>query len=139
MRRLAAERVQQGLRFMQIVPDGRNPMQIPLQVRSQGIDPVVDIAIVVVKDIFAPVWRSAEVDTARVGRLIDFVGVIPIDISIAAVEIGRRSDRNNHVIADFPDIRLVGHRKAIAELHHHLTRRCFGAVQTRSEVIVRLG
>src|SRR5687767_9460641 len=49
------------------MPDWRHPIQIPVEMRAQRVDAVVDIAVVVVEDVLAPVGRAAVVLAAVVG------------------------------------------------------------------------
>ena len=67
LRRLAAEGVEQRLRLMQVVHDRRVPLQIPVEQRPHAHLRVVDVAVVVVEDVLAPV-RHADLGIA--GRLL---------------------------------------------------------------------
>ena len=82
-------------------------MQIPVQMRSQRIDAIVDIAIVVVEDVLAPIWRAAIIGTA-VGEFVDLVRVIPVDVAVPPVEIGCRRDGDNDVVTDLLNVGLLG-------------------------------
>ena len=59
LRRLTAERVEERHRLVQVVHDGRMPLQIPVEHRPHRHLRVIDVAVVVVKDVFAPVRRAA--------------------------------------------------------------------------------
>ncbi len=137
LRRLAAERVEQRLRFVQVVPDRRQPVEVPVQVGAQRIDAVIDVAVVVVEHVLAPVGRAAVVFTAVV-ELVDLVGVVPIDVAIAAVDVGRAGDAHDHVVANLLDVGLVAHGQPVGQLDHRFGRIGFGAVEAGADVIVRL-
>ena len=137
LRRLAAEGVKQGLRLMQVVHDRRVPLEVPVEQRLHLDLRVVDVAVVVVKDVLAPVGH------ARAGRaalgLVDAVLVVPVDVAIAAVWIGDRRDRHDDVVADLLDQRRVLDRDAKRQLHQHLRRPDLAAVEAARQVIDRLG
>ncbi len=138
LRRLAAEGVHQDLRLVQVVPHGRQPVQVPLEVRAQRVDAVVDVAVVVVEDVLAPVGWAAVVLAAVVG-LVDFVGVVPVHGAVAAVEVHGGRHRHDHVVANLLDEGLFRHRKAIDQFDHGFGGGRLGAVQARRHVVVRLG
>jgi hypothetical protein len=106
VRRLAAEGVEERLRLVHVVPDRRHPVQIPIEMDAQRVDAVVDVAVVVMERVLAPVGRAAEVLGAVV-RLVDFVRVIPVHRAIASVDVGRRCDADDHVVANGLDVRLL--------------------------------
>jgi hypothetical protein len=78
-------------------------VEIPLEVRAQRVDAVVDVAVVVVEDVLAPVRRAAVV-LASVVRLVDLVGVVPVDVAVASVEVGRGRDADDQVVADLSQV-----------------------------------
>ena len=137
LRRPAAIRIEQRLRFVEVVPDGRHPLEIPLQVGPKRIDAVVDVAVVVVKHVLAPVGRLA-VGLSPVVGLVDLVGVVPVHVAIAAVDVGSRHHRDDHVVPNLLDVGLVAHREAIRKFHQHFRCISLAAVQPGAEVVVRL-
>ena len=134
---LAAKRVQEGLRFMQLVHDGRMPVQIPFQQRPHAHLRIVDVAIIVVKNVLAPVGRAGRL--ILLTGVVDLVLVIPVDVTVAAVGLGGRGDGDDHAVANFPDQRRVFGDQAVGQLHQHFGGAGFGAMQTAHQVIHRLG
>ncbi len=136
LRRLPAERVQQGLRLMEVVHDRRVPLQIPVEQRAHLDLRVVDVAVVVVEHVLAPVRHAGP------GRMlfgfVDAVLVVPVDVAIASVRIGDRRDRHDHVVADVADDGRILCRDPVCQLHEHFRRPDFAAVQAARQVIERL-
>ena len=138
LRRLPAEGVEQHLGLVEVVPHRRDPVQVPLQVGPQRVHAVVDVAVVVVEDVLAPVGRSAVVLAAVVG-LVDLVGVVPVHRAIAPVEVGGRRHRDDQVVANLADVRLLRHGQPVDQLDHRLGRRGLGTVEAGGDVVMRLG
>src|SRR5262249_29960518 len=65
--------------------------------------------------------------------------VIPVDVAIAAVGIGDRRDRDDHVAPNLGDERRRLGDEPVRQLHQHLGRAGLTAVQAAHEVVVRLG
>ena len=122
---------------MQVMHDGRMPIEIPTQQVAHGELGVIDVAIVVVEDVFAPVGRAGE--AVVLGGLADFVAEIPIDVAVAAIGIGGGSDGDDQVIANaFHDGRVFGDQ-AVGQLHQHFGRAGFAAVEAGHEMVDGLG
>ncbi len=136
--RLAAEGVKQRLRFVHVVPDRRHPVQVPAQVQAQRIDTVVDIAVVVVEHVLAPVRRAAVI-LAAVVLLVDLVGVVPVNVTVASVDIGRARDADDDVVADLLDVRLLADGETICELDHRFRWIGLTGVEAGADVVVRFG
>ena len=121
---------------MQVVHDRRVILEIPVQERPHLDLRVVDVAVVVVKDVLPPVGH------ARAGRLafalVDAVLVVPVDVAVAAIRVGNRGDRDDDVVADLVDDRRVFRDEPIGELHQHLGRPDLAAVQSARQVVERL-
>jgi hypothetical protein len=81
-------------------------VQVPVEVGAQRIDAVVDVAVVVVKDVLAPIGRAAVVLAAVVG-FVDLVGVVPVHVAVASVHVGAGRDAHDDVVADLADVGLL--------------------------------
>ena len=88
---------------MQVVHDRRMPLQVPVEQRAHAHLRVVDVAVVVVEDVLAPIRRPADA-IALVGDL-GHVAQIPLDVAIAAIRIRGRRDRDDDLVADLLDQR----------------------------------
>ena len=143
LRRAAAVRVHQRLRFVQIVDDRRMRGEVPIGDRAHRHLREVDVAIVVVVHVLAPVrelpTRAAAPAAARrrIGREVE-AAIEPIDVAIAPVRLGGGRDRHDDVVPDLIDQRRRLSHEAIGELHQHFRRTRFAAVQAAHQVIVRL-
>ena len=137
LRGLAAEGVQQRLRFVQVVHDGRMPLQIEVQPVAHGDLRVIDVAIVVVVDVLAPVGRAGK--AVLLGLLADEVAVVPVDVAVAAVGFGGIGHHHDDVLADRVVERRLFDREAVGQFHQHLGRSGLGAVQAAGEHVDRLG
>ena len=135
LRCLTAERVQQRLGLMQVVHDRRMPLEVPLQQRSHLNLRVIDVAVVVVEHVLAPV-RHARACRPRLG-LVDAVPVVPVDIAVASIRIGDRRDRHDDALADLIDDRRILGGEPIGQFHQHLRRSHLAAVETADQVIDR--
>ena len=162
----AAVGVEQRQRFMQVVDDRGMRGEVPVGNRAHRDLRQVDVAIVVVEDVFAPVrhaWSAASPATATTtsaralgsvgirllagasstasGGLSDLqleIAVEPVHVAIASVRIGDRRDRDVHVVADLVDEgRRLG-RQPVGELHQHLGGTGFTAVESPHQVVVWL-
>ena len=98
---------------------------------------IIDVAIVVVEDILAPVGRAGGLIVFA--GVVDLVFVIPVDIAVAAVGLGDGGDGDDHVVADLLDQRSIFGGQAIGQFHQHFGRAGFGAVEAAHEVIDGLG
>ncbi len=137
LRSLAAEGVHQRLGFVQLMHDRRVPLQVPVEQRPHGHLRIIDVAIVVVENVLAPVGRAGSL--ILFAGVVDLVAVVPVDVAVAAVGLGGGRDGDDHVVANLLDQRRVFGRQAIGQLHQHFRRAGFGAVQAAHQVIDRLG
>jgi len=87
----------------------------------------VDIAVVVVKDVFAPVRRAAHV--VVFAGLIDLVAVIPVGVTVAAIGVGGGRDGNNQMVAYGVGDRAVFRDQSVSEFHQHFGRAGLTAMQ----------
>ncbi len=137
LRRLAAEGVEERHRLVNVVHDRRMPLQIPGEELATDRLRVVDVAVVVVEDVLAPVRRPTHaVVLAGFHRL---VGVVPVDVPVAAVRLGDRRERDDHVVADLLQQRRLFGGEPVGQLHQHLGRAGLSAVQASHQVVDRLG
>ena len=113
------------------------PLQVELQPVAHGQLGVIDIAIVVVIDVLAPVRRPRH--AVGLGFFAQLVAIIPVDIPVASIRLQGIRDHHDHVAPDpFIQRRFV-HRQPIRQLHQHLRRARFGAVQPAGEHVDRFG
>ena len=138
LRRLAAVGVEEPDGLVEVVHDGRMPIEIPLEEVLVGEAGVVDVAVVVVFGVLAPVGDAAFEGGVVVGD-VDEVAVVPVDAAIAAVGVGDRHDGYDDFGADFLDERRVFRGEAVGELHEHLGWAEFGAVKAAGEGVDGLG
>jgi hypothetical protein len=93
---------------------------------------LVGVAVVVMKDVVAPVGRRFRRQAVVVG-LAFHVAIEPVDLLVAAVGLRAGIDQDEDAPADLPDHRLVGDGQAVGQLHDHLgraqLRRVEGAVE----------
>ena len=135
--RLAAEGVEERLGFVQVVHDRRVPFQVELQPVAHRDLGVIDVAIVVVVDVLAPVGRAG--DAVLLVLLADLVVVVPIHVAVAAIGLGGVVDHDDDVAADLVVERGVLHGEPVRQFHQHFGRAGFGAVQAAGEHVDRLG
>ena len=138
LRGLAAVGVEEPDGLVQVVHDGRVPVEIPLEEVLVGEAGVVDVAVVVVLGVLAPVGNAAFEDGVGVGD-VDEVAVVPVDVAVAAVGVGYGHDGDYYFVADFFDERGVFGDEAVGELHEHLGWAEFGAVEAAGEGVDGLG
>ena len=121
---------------MQVVHDRGVPLEVPVEHVLHGDLRIVDVTVVVVEDVLAPVGRAARRGTF-VG-LVDLVAVIPVDHAVATVGLDHGVDGHDHVLANPPIHRgVVGH-EAIREFHQHLGRASLGRMLSAGNVVHRL-
>ena len=138
MRGLAAEAVEEPDRLVEVVHDGRVPVQIPLEEVLVGESGIVDVAVVVVLGVFAPVGDAGFEDCVVIGNVF-LVAVVPVDGAVAAIGVCDRHDGYDDLIADLLDEVGVFDGEAVGELHQHLGRAEFGGVETAGEGVDGLG
>ena len=158
----AAVGVEQRERLVQVVHDRRMRGEVPVGDGAHGFLRQVDVAVVVVVDVLAPVrhgraatsaastsatpalawsrlgaacWRAR---TAAGGGLLFLRSIEPVDVTVAAVGIGLRRHRHDDVLADLLDERRGFGGQAVHQFHQHLGWPGLAAVQAAHEVIVRL-
>jgi len=142
LRRVAAVGVQQRLRFVQVVNDWGFRSHVPVEQRAHRHQRHVEVAVVVVKCVLAPVGQlpATAATTARSRRLrVGLISIKPVDVAVASIRLGRRRYGHDHVVADLRDERRGFRREAIDQLHQHLGRARFTAVQSAHQVVLRLG
>ena len=71
---------------MQFVHNRRVPIEIPSQQSLHWQLRVVDVAVVVVENVLAPVRRSAQI--ICFAFLVDLVAVVPVRVAITTVGVG---------------------------------------------------
>ncbi len=136
LRGLAAVDVEEGHGLVEVVHDGRMPLEIPAEKILVGLARVVNVAVVVVHDVLAPVGDAGHF--VVVGD-VDVVGEVPVDGAVAAIGIGDGHDGDDDVLANFLDQGRVFGGEAIGQLHQHFRRAELGAVEASGERIDRLG
>ncbi|SPE36200.1 hypothetical protein SBA6_520026 [Candidatus Sulfopaludibacter sp. SbA6] len=122
---------------MQIVHDGRVPFQVELQPVAHGDLGVIDVAIVVVVDVLAPVGGAG--NAVLLVLLADLVVVVPIDVAVAAIRLGGIVEHDDDVAADLVVERGVLDGEPVGQFHEHFGRAGFGAVQAAGEHVDGLG
>ena len=137
LRRLAAERVEEGHRLVQVVHDGGMPLQVPIEHVPHAPLRVVDVAVVVVEDVLPPVRRSADA-VVLVGD-VDQVPVVPVDVAVAPVGLGGGNHGHDDVPADAVVERPLLDREPVGQLHQHFGRSRLAAVQAGHQDVDRLG
>ena len=137
LRRLPAERIEQRLRLVQVVHDRRMPFQVELQPVGHRHLRVIDVAIVVVENVLAPVRRPRRaIVLVLFGQL---VLVIPIDVPVAPIWLGSRRKHDDHVLANRIEQRAFFHGETVGQFHQHLRRTGLGGVQSTGEHVDWLG
>ena len=71
--------------------------------------------------------------------LVHLVGVVPVHVAVAAVGVGHRRERDDHVVADLAEERRLVGGQPVGQLHEHLRRAGLGAVEAGHDVVDRLG
>ena len=137
LRWLSAERVEERDRLVQVVHHRRMPLQVPVEHVPHAPLRIVDVPVVVVEDVLAPVRRAA--DSVAVVGDVDQVPVVPVDVAVAAVRLGGRNQGHDQLVADPVEERSFLDGEPIGELHQHLRRAGLAAVQAGHEEIDRLG
>ena len=133
--RLPGERVEERHRFVQVVHHRRMRLQVPRQVRTHRHLRVVDVAVVVVKDVLAPVRRSR--DPVLLLGDVHHVLAVPVDVAIATVGVAGGREADDDAIADLADERCLARHQAVRQFHQHLRRPGLRAVQARHQVVHR--
>jgi len=127
--------VQIGHRFVQVVQH----LRMPLHVRVQHVLGELErgahcIAVIVVRDVFAPV------DQARV--VLPGMREVPlVDVHhlVAAVDLDDRRDERDQIVADRPDVLVLVHGEPVGELHQRGWRAGFRRVDRAGDVVDRRG
>jgi len=116
LRRLAAVDVEERDGLMEVVNDGRMPIEIPAEEVLVGHARIINVAVVVVLDVLAPVGDAGHLFV--VGD-VDVVGVIPVRWSDRVRRIGNGHDSDDDAGANALDERRVFRDQAIRQLHEH--------------------
>ncbi len=150
LRRPAGVGVHQRQRFVQVVHDRRMRGVVPVRDRAHRHLREVNVAVVVVIDVLAPVGHATAATAAatrcgcsrRASRSRDLrhfqAAIEPVDVAIAPVRVGDRRDRHVHVVANLRNDRRRFCREPVHQLHQHLGGARFAAVQPAHQVVVRL-
>jgi hypothetical protein len=91
------------------------------------------IAVVVVRDIFAPI------DERRLGLAGLLAIIISVDDLLAPVDLDHRGDEGDHIVADVADERRILDREAIGEFDQHLGPAGLGRMVATGHPVDRLG
>ena len=138
LRRLTAEDVQERHRLVQIVHDRRVPFQIQFEQIPRAVAAVIDVAVVVVEDVFSPVRRARARDRGRRCRR-------SCSRSTSRCSGRGRRGRSPGLMATITlsrillDQRAVLGHQAVGQLHQHLGRAGLAAVQAAKRHVDRLG
>jgi len=127
--------VEEGNRLVQIVRDGRMPIQESAQeVLCEILGHHHSVAVVVVRGVFAPVDQGDGVvaELERQGFLDD------VDFAVAPVRLGDRRDERDDVRADVLDEIGFVDGQTIRELHQHLGAAGFRRVDGSAQPVSRL-
>ena len=169
LRRRAAVGVEQRLRLVQVVHDRRVRGEVPVGDGAHRHLRQVDVAVVVVEDVLAPIrharhataaatsataWRRRVAGGLAAGGLRCApprppapgveqaqltIAVEPVDVAVASVGIGHRCDRDEDVVADLLDERRRLGREPVGQLHQHFGRPGLAAVEPAHQVVLRPG
>ena len=123
---LTAVDVEKRDRFMQVMHDGRMPIQIPLQKALVCHAGIVDVAVVIVLGVLPPIGYPGHL---LVVGYVDVVGEVPVNGAIASIGIGHRHDGDDDVGANLLNERRVFRRQPIGQFHQHFRGPQFGTVQ----------
>ena len=98
--------------------------------------PLMCVAVVVVEDVLAPIWRRGFREPVVV-RFAFEIPVEPLGHAVAAVRLRNRVDQHHELFPDLGDLRSLGHRQPIGQLHEHLRAAGLGGVDGAVEVVDR--
>ena len=128
---------EQRLGLVQVMHHGRVPVEEHARHRlGRLVRELVRVAITVDEGVPRPVGRRDAWQGGLVGLALE-VAVEPVDELVAPVDVERRVDEYDRVLADAPDHRLLGDRQAVGQLEHGLRRSGFVRVHAGIQVIDR--
>ncbi len=126
--------IEEVARLVKVMHDRRLPVLIPAQnvARQVQCEPET-IAVVVVRDVFAPIGQARPHVVVRL--------VVPIDVDhpLPTIHFRHRHDDRDHVLANRPDHRRLFHRQPVGQLHQHLRRSRLRRVESARQVVDGLG
>jgi len=96
------------------------------------------VAVVVVVGVVAPVGRTHRRDVVAL-RVVLQIAVVPVDDLGAAVHVRHRRDKQDDLVADALDVRVLGDGEAVGQFHDHLGRPGLGRMEAGGDVHDRLG
>jgi hypothetical protein len=130
----AGRRIQVGLRFVQVVHDRRLPLEERLRhVPGEREELPHAIAVVVVRDVLAPIHQRQRLLISRCASLL--VEVVGVDLLFTSVDLDDRRDQRDDVAADRLDERRVFHGEAIRQLDQHLWPAGLGRVHAAGDPV----
>ena len=128
--------VEVGRRLVVVVEDGRAVLDVGAGDCARQGERLADVvAVVVVRDVLAPVERSRR----QVGVGVLALPHVQIDHLRPPVRLDHRRDHVDQVVADVADEIALAHREPVGQLHEHLGRPRLGGVDRACGPVGGLG